>query len=200
LAAAIICLFERPDIIHIHNIGPSLVLPLLRLGRLKTIVTYHSPNYQHSKWGSFAKMMLKVGEVFVNSFSDAVIFVSKTQLELSQGKTKIHIPNGVRVNPPATSASYLSEIGVSRNNYALAVARFVPEKGLHDLISAFRIINTDHKLVIAGRADHETEYSERLRHMAAEDDRIILTGYISGEALHQVYSHARLFVLPSHHE
>ena len=36
--------------------------------------------------------------------------------------------------------------------------------------------------------------------MARDDDRIILTGYITGEPLNQVYSHARLFVLPSYHE
>ena len=36
--------------------------------------------------------------------------------------------------------------------------------------------------------------------MAADDDRIILTGYITGEPLNQVYSYARLFVLPSYHE
>ena len=36
--------------------------------------------------------------------------------------------------------------------------------------------------------------------MAAEDDRIILPGYITGEPLNQVYTHARLFVLPFYHE
>jgi glycosyltransferase involved in cell wall biosynthesis len=53
---------------------------------------------------------------------------------------------------------------------------------------------------LAGDSDHETDYSRNLRHMAAEDDRIILTGYITGEPLNQVYSHTRLFVLPSYHE
>lgn len=33
-----------------------------------------------------------------------------------------------------------------------------------------------------------------LHRMASEDDRIILTGYITGEPLNQVYTHARLFV------
>ena len=55
-------------------------------------------------------------------------------------------------------------------------------------------------MVIAGDADHETEHSRNLRQMAAEDDRIILTGYITGEPLNQVYSHACLLVLPSYHE
>jgi glycosyltransferase involved in cell wall biosynthesis len=54
--------------------------------------------------------------------------------------------------------------------------------------------------VIAGDAAHETDYSRNLRQMAAEDERIILTGYITGEPINQVYSHARLFVLPSYHE
>ena len=50
--------------------------------------------------------------------------------------------------------------------YILAVARFVPEKGLHDLIRAFKGLGCDYKLVIAGEADHETDYSKKLRRMA----------------------------------
>ncbi len=95
IIAAIICLFQRPDIVHIHNIGPSLVLPLLKLGGLCTVVTYHSPNYKHSKWGKAAKKALMIGEMFVNSLADKVIFVSKSQAELNRGKNKIYISNGV---------------------------------------------------------------------------------------------------------
>ena len=84
--------------------------------------------------------------------------------------------------------------------YILAVARFVPEKGLHDLVQAFNKLTTDHKLVLAGDADHEDEYSLKLKRMAAENPNIILTGYITGDPLHQLYSHAGLFVLPSYHE
>lgn len=29
--AAIICIKDKPDVVHIHNIGPSLILPLLKL-------------------------------------------------------------------------------------------------------------------------------------------------------------------------
>jgi glycosyltransferase involved in cell wall biosynthesis len=39
-----------------------------------------------------------------------------------------------------------------------------------------------------------------LKKTTAEDERIVLTGYITGEPLKQVYSHAGLFVLPSYHE
>ena len=198
--ASIICLYKRPDIVHIHNIGPSLVLPLLKIGRLKSVISYHSPNYAHSKWGWFAKTMLKIGESFVTWWADKVIFISKTQAEIINCKNKIYIPNGVTISKPASSSDFITQIGAEPGKYILAVARFVPEKGLHDLIEAFKAMESDYKLVIAGDADHETNYSRNLRQMAAEDDRIILTGYITGEPLNQVYSHARLFVLPSYHE
>ena len=68
------------------------------------------------------------------------------------------------------------------------------------MIRAFKAMDSDYKLVIAGEADHKTDYSRNLRRIASEDDRIILTGYITGEPLNQVYTHARLFVLPSYHE
>jgi glycosyltransferase involved in cell wall biosynthesis len=170
------------------------------LGGLKTVVTYHSKNYQHDKWGFFAKIMLKAGEKCVGALADEVIFISETQARLFSWNNKTYIPNGVSIQTPSISTSYLTQIGVEPREYLLAVARFAPEKGLHDLISAFKLIDTKRKLVIAGDADHETEYSRNLRHLASQDNRIILTGYITGEPLNQVYSHARLFVLPSYHE
>jgi glycosyltransferase involved in cell wall biosynthesis len=198
--AAIISILERPDIVHVHNIGPSLVLPLLKLGGLKTIVTYHSPNYLHSKWSPLARRILKIGEHFVTLFADQVIFVSSTQLEKISCVNKSYIPNGTFRPTVSSSAEYLNKIGIKSNYYMLAVARFVPEKGLHDLIEAFSSLEIPYKLVIAGDADHETAYSQTLRQMAAKDPRIVLTGYITDEPLNQLYTHARLFVLPSYHE
>ncbi|MCL6582145.1 MAG: glycosyltransferase family 4 protein [bacterium] len=198
--AAIICLIDRPDIVHIHNIGPSLVLPLLKLGRLPTVVTYHSPNYEHSKWGWIACKILKIGELFVIRWADQIIFVSKVQAERINKRNKVYIPNGVHAPKLTTNIDYLLKIGVKPNQYILAVARFVPEKGLDDLIKAFKAMSCNYKLLIAGDADHETNYSKNLRQMAQTDKRIILTGYITGDPLDQVYSHARLFVLPSHNE
>jgi len=80
------------------------------------------------------------------------------------------------------------------------VARLVPEKGLHDLLSAFEHLGPDLKLVIAGDADHESEYSRELKARAAANPFVVMTGYVTGEPLNQLYTHAGLFVLPSYHE
>lgn len=198
--SSIICIYERPDIVHIHNIGPSLALPLLKLFRLKVVTTYHSPNYEHSKWGWVAKKVLKLAEKCVTRWADSVVFVSKTQQALIDCSNKIYIPNGVTIPNHTSLSDFITQIGTEPNRYVLAVARFVPEKGLHDLIEAFKAVESDYNLLIAGDADHETEYSKNLRQMASQDKRIILTGYITGDPLNQVYSHAGLFVLPSYHE
>jgi glycosyltransferase involved in cell wall biosynthesis len=59
---------------------------------------------------------------------------------------------------------------------------------------------TDYKLVIAGDADHEDDYSRALKQQASETDGVVLTGFIRGEKLNQIMTNAALFVLPSYHE
>lgn len=56
------------------------------------------------------------------------------------------------------------------------------------------------KLVIVGRADHEDKYSLDLKNKASQSSNIILTGFLTGEPLWELYSHAGLFVLPSYYE
>jgi len=48
-----------------------------------------------------------------------------------------------------------------------------------------------------GDADHETTYSKQLKKAAVEAG-IVLTGFIKGKQLQQIFSHARLFVMPSY--
>ena len=192
-----------PDVVHIHAIGPSLLTPLARLMGLKVVVTNHGPDYNRQKWGKVAKFMLRLGEKMGGLYANEVIVISSVIADIIRKRCHREsnlIYNGVTLPEKTEKTDFLSDIGVTRRNYLLAVARFVPEKGLHDLIRAFKAIDSDYKLVIAGEADHETEYSKKLRRMASEDDRIILTGYITGEPLNQVYTYARLFVLPSYHE
>jgi alpha-maltose-1-phosphate synthase len=193
----------RPDILHIHAIGPSLLVPLARLLGFKVVMTNHGPDYDRQKWGRLAKGILRLGELVGSRFATEVIAIS----EVIAGNIRKHyrrepnlIYNGVEVQAISDRHDFLSNLGVRPGRYVLSVARFVPEKGLHDLIAAFEAMDQDCHLVIAGDADHETSYSRKLREMAAKDERIVLTGYITGENLRQVFSHASLFVLPSYHE
>ena len=73
----------------------------------------------------------------------------------------------------------------------------MPEKGLHYLIEAFKQINTNKKLVIAGGASHTNDYLEKIRKMASNDERIIMTGFVQGQELEELFSNCYLYCLPS---
>lgn len=200
ITCALCCIVDRPDLIHIHNIGPALVLPLLKLFKVKTVVTYHSKNYQQEKWGYFAKKVLVFGEKMAFNLADKVIFVSINEFKNTSCLKKIHIPNGVELQKSTDETPFLNKIGLLSGEYILFVGRFVPEKGIVDLINSYKKINCKEKLVLAGDADHTTEYSKIIYDLAKKDSRIILTGYITGNPLNELYSNTKVFVLPSHNE
>lgn len=53
--------------------------------------------------------------------------------------------------------------------------------------------------MIAGEADHPDEYSRTLKEVVAREG-VVMTGFIRGERLHQLMSHAGVFCMPSYHE
>jgi len=195
---------KSPEILHIHAVGPSLVVPFAKLLGLKVVVTNHGPDYDRAKWGKLAKAIIKKGEKFGSKYADKVIVISNVIKNIIKNKYKredtVLIYNGVIIPEKSDKIDYLSELGITKDKYLFTAGRFVEEKGFHDLINAFaKLKDNKVKLVIAGDADHESTYSKKLKKMA-KDNNVILTGFIKGEKLHQLFSHSRLFILPSYHE
>lgn len=199
---------RHADIIHIHAIGPALLVPFARLLGMKVVFTSHGPDYNRAKWGKGAKMMLKIGERLGASFANEVIVISQEIDRLFRNKyhrNNCHIiPNGVSQPIFHTDDAYFNDLGIEKRKYILAMCRFVPEKNLHHLIEAFTKLRAqglthNTQLVIAGDSDFEDDYSTKLKEMARRND-IVMTGFVKGEKLQSLLSHARCYVLPSSHE
>jgi glycosyltransferase involved in cell wall biosynthesis len=109
--------------------------------------------------------------------------------------------NGVPIPIKSVKNDYITSFGLEPKKYILALGRFVEEKGFHHLIEAWGNVvdKKGYKLVIAGDADHEDDYSRRLKQLAKESG-VVLTGFIKGEKLNEILTHAGLFILPSSHE
>ncbi len=190
-------------VLHVHAIGPALVVPLARILGMKVVVTNHGPDYDRQKWSSMAKRVLRLGEYLGCKYANEVIVVSEHIRRIVSercGRDSNLIYNGVPVPVISTATTYLQSLGITPGRYLLAVARLVPEKGLHDLFDAFELMEGELKLVIAGDADHEDKYSAGLKQRASHNPNIIMPGYVTGDDLSQLFSHARVFVLPSYHE
>lgn len=194
----------NPDILHVHAIGPGLMVPFARLMGMKVVSTNHGPDYDRQKWGRLAKTVLKTGERMSAGWSNKVIVISKVIANIlasRYGRTDTElIFNGVEVPVKSARTDYISSLGLEPGKYVVAVGRFVEEKGFHDLIAAFAKVSPQgFKLAIAGDADHEDAYSRSLKELARKHD-VVLTGFIRGEKMSQLMTNAALFCLPSYHE
>lgn len=204
--AVFVSIIRKPDIVCIHNIGPAIWSPLLKLFGIKTVLTYHSANYEHQKWGAVAKKVLRFAEWVSVRCTDGIICVSQdTQRRISDkypDKKIDAIPNGVAVcemiQPPE---SILERYGLNRKQFVLVVGRFTPEKGIYDILCAFEgLKENSYKLVIVGESDYDCKYSRKIKDKARNISHVILTGMLSHEDLIPLYATAALFVIPSYNE
>lgn len=202
----------RPDILHIHAAGPSLFTPLARILGMKVVITSHGPEHERKKWAGFPSYVLRLAEYLSCSWSNRIISVSESnagRLSKKYHREVALLPNGVQIPEIADTDAALRQYGLEKGKYILSVGRFVPEKGLDTLVEAFALIGREQtplgwKLVIAGQADHEDKYSRELKLNVAQKVKegipIILTGFLAGLPLAELYSQAGLFVLPSYYE
>lgn len=195
-----VCRAERlhADLVHIHAVGPALLVPLARLLGLKVVFTHHGPDYERDKWGKLAKAFLKLGERWGCRYADEVIVISRVIQELAAnkyGRNDTHlIHNGVTTPDFVEDTAYLDELGLEKGNYILSVGRFVPEKNYHQLIRCFSSASSGIcRLVLAGDANIEDGYSRNLKQLAKEN-KVVLTGFVKGKKLHALLTHAKGFV------
>lgn len=198
--ATIVALFRKYDVIHYHAEGPCAMLWIPHLFGIRTVATIHGLDWQRSKWGGFATKYIKFGEKIAAKYADEIIVLSenvqKYFKETYNRDTKF-IPNGVN-KPEIKEANIIKgKYSLEKDNYILFLARIVPEKGLHYLIDAFKQLDTDKKLVIAGGASHTNSYLQEIQEMVKDDNRIIMTGFVQGEELEELYSNCYLYCLPS---
>jgi glycosyltransferase involved in cell wall biosynthesis len=194
----------RPDILHIHSVGPALFTPLARAFGLRVVVTHHLANYEAKKWGRLARSILRLGERAGMRYANGRIAVSAGlagRMIRTYGVPVAVIPNGIGSPRPLQSTTVLQSFGLAPRRYVLTVARIDEQKRQLDLIDAFgRLGDPGWKLAIVGGSDYASEYARAVARAAADTPGVVLLGYQSGDALAELYTHAGLFVLPSSHE
>jgi glycosyltransferase involved in cell wall biosynthesis len=120
-------------------------------------------------------------------------------------KQTTYIPNGVTA--ACTVPLLLSRWKLQPNKYVLMVSRLIPHKGAHYLIEAWKkaqernpeLFNA-YKLVIAGGGHFTEKYVKKLHTMVEGQSNIVLTGWVKGRALEDLYSNTALLVHPSETE
>lgn len=198
LGAAVQCLFDDYDVIHVHAEGPSVFIPLLKARGKKVVVTIHGLDWQRAKWGKFASTYIKLGERMAARYADRIIVLSddvQSYFRDVYGRKADLVINGVTVFP-TTDTNLIQPFGLDKGNYFLFIGRMVPEKRLDLLAHAYEHSGITKKLVIAGEITDSARESEWYR-KALKNPNIVFPGFADGPFKAQLYSNAHCFVLPS---
>lgn len=195
---------RRPDVLHIHAVGPWLFAPLAKLLGLKVVVTHHGQDYLREKWHGPARALLRLGERLGVTFADERIVISRTLVELAQQKyhrAAVLIPNGVANVQRVSTTSVVEKYGLTPGRYVIQVSRLVPEKRQLDLITAFKAAGLPGwKLILVGGAQGSQRYADLVREHCGDASSIVNTGFLGSAEVQELLTHAGVFALPSSHE
>lgn len=187
----------RPDIIHLHGIGPGFYTSLAKLTGSKVVVTDHAADYERPKWGRFGKWFLKTGERMSVKYAHKMICVSHAL------KDDLHcrFPNfannviTIRNGGSLKEGKILPNSMLKDKEYFLYVGRLEATKAIDDLMRAFAKANTSKTLIIVGDALDDYEYWNYLQ--TFNSSNIIFTGAKYGDELYSLYKNAAALVHPS---
>jgi glycosyltransferase involved in cell wall biosynthesis len=190
---------REAELVHIHAVGPSLFSIFPRMVGIPTVVQTHGLEWKRDKWGFIGRSFFRLSDYTALFFPNRTTSVSKVQKSYYETRFKkqvAYIPTGVNT-VGRSEPDWILKQGLEPERYILFAARLVEEKGAHFLIEAFRHIDSDMKLVIAGDAAYAEGYKKRLRSMVGDDPRILFPGFVTGRPLAELFSNAYLFCLPS---
>lgn len=195
--------FDRSiDVVQVHNFGPSWFAFLPRLFGKKVVGAIRAMDSQREKWGGFARFYLRLGEKLIVYFPHATTTNSKAIQDYYAKHHKApvtYIPNGADIPQSLAKPNRIKQWQLGERDYLLFVARLVPEKGCHTLVTAFENIldkiPSNMKLAIAGGTSFSSDYIDGL--LEHRSERVVFLDYVWGDTLEELYSNAYAFVLPS---
>ena len=203
---------ERFDLVHIHAVFSHPCLAAARacqksgvpyvvrpLGSLDPWSMDQKSWRKRALWHLSVRRMLQQAAA-IHYTTNEEQRLAETTLGLDRG---VVIPLGVEIEEAGRSESssgLLQSAGIGDGPYVLALSRLHPKKNLESLIEAFANVATgsddlNWQLVIAG--DGDGDYVTRLKGLAANDQRIVFTGWMDGPLKTEVLRHAQLVALTS---
>lgn len=191
-------------LIHFHGIAPALFIPIAKLLGKKVVFTHHGSDYLRPNINKKIKPLLYLSEKYSLKYADAIICVSRitfSRLRKIYKHKCYYIPNAAQISEPKIDHSFIERLGIQKGNYILFLGRYVPDKGLIDLIKAYR--DLDHppfKLLIAGTNYFPTNYSIKCIELANTIAGIIEIGPIFETKKAWILNNAALLVVPSYFE
>jgi glycosyltransferase involved in cell wall biosynthesis len=199
--------FGNYDLVNVHSVETSFILPLLRL-RYKVISTAHGlvslvPD-EYNSWGA-GKQFFKACEapfMYLSNTRTSVSLPDKGFLEQKYGREVHYIPNGVELPDLKydEARAFLAQHGLEPGNYLIFTAgRNIRRKGCHFALQALEGLGEDVRLLVLGDASFDPPYNEELLRLA--DHRVRFGGFVVDKGLlFALIQMSCLFLFPTTYE
>jgi len=189
---------NRADVVHIQNGGNSIWALPLRLFGKKVFVSQDGVDWKRDKWPWYGKIYLRLSAFISARIPNMVIFdnvLARSYFEKKFRKKFEFIPFGSEVPPVDDNLEVLQKFGLTPGSYYLFVGRFIPDKGLHYLIPAFKKAKTKRKLVLIGGSPNPSPYEQQIMSMGNEN--VLFPGYVYGDDTIRLMKNCYVYIQPS---
>jgi glycosyltransferase involved in cell wall biosynthesis len=188
------------DIAYFCGVGNSLLSFVPKLRGMRTVVNVDGADFARAKWSGFGRWWLRKSESWAARLADVVIAdngsIQKRYRELYGIDAEL-IPYGADVVTQNPGEAWLEKFRLTPKNYFLYVSRLTPENAADLAMESYLASGSNLPLVVIGDAPYQKEFIGKLKSLAAKSEKILMTGFLFGEAYQQLSFHARAFILPT---
>jgi glycosyltransferase involved in cell wall biosynthesis len=193
-----IIIHNTANIVHIQNGGNSIWALPLRLFGKKVFISQDGIDWKRDKWPWYGKLYLKFSAFITAYLPNEIIFdniIAKHFFENKFKKQFKFIPFGSEVDEVKEDDQILKKYDLQKKEYYLFVGRFIPDKGLHYLIPAFKNAKTKKKLVLVGGSPNPSPYEKEIQSMA--DENVVFAGFVYGDDVTRLMLNCYCYIQPS---
>ena len=186
-----------PDVAVVFNAANAPLLPLTRARRVPVALHVDGLEWQRAKWGPIGKRYYRAAERLAVRWADGLIADARgieDYYRQTFGAGSDFIPYGAPILTDRRP-ELLAPLELASRRYHLIVARFEPENNVEVMIRGFLASASPLPLVVVGSAPYSARYTERIRDLAASDDRVRLLGGVwDQDLLNALYANAHCYL------
>lgn len=184
------------DVVLLCNAANAFTIPLLRAARIPVAVNVDGIERKRKKWNALGRLVYLTGESLTAGLADSVVADAEVIADYYQsrlGTMSDVIAYGAEF-PDEEDTDILGRLDVRQRRYVLYVSRFEPENHPLEVAESWQKVATDVQLVMVGGAPYSLGLTERVRAVAARDERIRVPGMIFGADYRTLQRNALLYV------
>lgn len=171
------------DIYMFVNVGMGFHCALARMLGKKVVLNVDGLDWQRSKWNWLGKSYFRLAATAAMLSCNRLVTDSMAMKDIYRekfGKDLAYLRYGADLRVTQNAAS-IETFGVEPGEYYFLASRFVPENNIDLLIDAFVRTKVRRKLLVAGSANYDSEFHQRLRSIT--DPRVQFLGHIHDQDL-----------------